>query len=103
MKRSYTSGDHEKGWASTERAAGYAALCAFGCFWCVRLWLWANAPRLPEDAAGITMPLQGGGAIFYVTYNLDWVLTALIWFSAVAFGCAVLIDFYVDPFHRRDR
>lgn len=59
-------------------------------------------PIQPDFQSGFVVPMIAHGRILYLSSMYDLLYKMLFWGGLVLFLGAVIIDFYKDPFNRRN-
>ena len=57
-------------------------------------------PTQPDLQSGFVIPMIAHGRILYVSSIYDLAYKMIFWGGLILFLCAVVIDFYKDPFNR---
>jgi hypothetical protein len=78
-----------------------AGAVSFAASWTLNYWLWQVMPTQPDIPKGFVIPMVAHGRILYLSSTYDLIYKGLFWGGLLLFLCAVLIDFYKDPFNRR--
>jgi hypothetical protein len=73
----------------------------FAASWILNYWMWQVMPIRPDLQSGFVIPMIAHGRILYVSSIYDLTYKVLFWGGLILFLCAVVIDFYKDPFNRR--
>lgn len=78
-----------------------AGAVAFGSSWLMNFWLWKAMPTKPNVEQGFTIPMINHGQTIYLTPFYSGLYDILFWGGLALFVCAVVVDFYLDPFNWR--
>jgi hypothetical protein len=82
-----------------EVALAIVGAVSFGASWLLNYWMWQEMPRAPEGS--FVVPMINHGVTIYLSRTYSTLYDVLFWGGLALFGCAILIDFYKDPFGRR--
>jgi hypothetical protein len=78
-----------------------AGALLFAASWVLNYWMWQVMPIQPDLQTGFVIPMIAHGRILYVSLVYDLTSKTFFWGGLILFLCAVVIDFYKDPFNRR--
>ena len=86
-----------------ESALAVFSVFLFSMSWLMSYWLWQEMPMRENVESGYTIEEVIHGRTVYLNSIYDIIYITLFWGGPLLFFCAVLIDFYKDPFDRRGR
>jgi len=77
-----------------------AGASIFVASWIMSYWMWKTMPTRPEG--DFVIPMINHGRTIYLSLIYSVLFNALFWGGLTLVACAVLIDFYKDPFNWRN-
>jgi hypothetical protein len=86
-----------------EMAFAIAGVASFSTSWIMSYWLESAMPTRPDVELRFRIPMIIHGRTIYLSSFYDGLYNTLFWGGLALFVCAVLIDFYGDPFSSRTR
>jgi hypothetical protein len=89
----------EKRLRIVELAFAIAGAGFFAASWIMNYWMWQVMPTHPDLDRGFVILMINHGRTIYLSLFYSVTHTVLFWSGLALFLCAVIIDFYKDPFN----
>lgn len=78
-------------------------LLSYAASWIMNYWMWQVMPTHADPESGYIIPMIVRGRTLYLSSFYHITYKVVLFGSLLIFLCSVIIDFYVDPFQRRNR